>query len=788
MAEAQGVWGIDVGQCALKAVRLEIIDGQVTATAFDYIEHPKILNQPDADPDQLTREALEKFLSRNSIKGDLIAMNVPGQSGLARFVKLPPVEEKKITDIVKFEAKQQIPFNLNDVVWDYQKIGSGEVTDGFAMETEIGLFAIKRDTVNKYLRHFQEVNMEVHIVQMTPLALCNFVCYDLLQKGGEGEETGKKDCVAALDIATDNANLVITDGERIIWQRPIPIGGNHFTRALTKDLKLSFAKAEHLKRNATKSPDLKKILMSLRPVLNDFVNEVHRSLGFFTNTHRDANVQFLLGMGNAFRLPGLQKFLSEKLALEVRKLQKFERLEGESVVTAPLFTENVLSFAPAYGLALQGLKLTRLQTNLLPQDIQVERLIRSKKPMAAAAAAVLLIGLGALTFGYAREHRAVAAPVIEEAKKRASKQIEEADERAKERAAQLDKIRDLEVAVKSVLAGQDERLNWALFYKFLNDRLPRPDGSNLTEAQKEVYWQSSSTAAVRGRTAWERFRDRQHGVKGSEGRPDDDVIEDLIQINVEGVDCLFTEDLQSVYTNLLGTLQKKNRNPVGMPDNQVKQPPEGKGWLVEIRGYTYHRGQIQFVLDTLVKNLNDRPYVVEEPKKTKEKSRKEDKEKKEDTELELTDKPRELPNKISHVFVYAYEAIDNPEPVPNRIVGKRPIKSLLAGVVPVKKEKEGEEPAPEGDGTAAKAAPNLRNHWQPLGGTGPEQKGSLELAAEPEPRVGDVGRGQQIRTEFVIVLAWQEPTPSDQLRPSFIKPVVETTPEPLNHPTEQPGN
>src|SRR5207302_5130054 len=79
-------------------------------------------------------------------------------------------------------------------------------------------------------------------------------------QGEDDESSGKKRCIVALDIGTDNSNLVITDGERIIWQRPIPIGGNHFTRALTKDLKLTFAKAEHLKRNAMKSPDLKKIL------------------------------------------------------------------------------------------------------------------------------------------------------------------------------------------------------------------------------------------------------------------------------------------------------------------------------------------------------------------------------------------------------------------------------------------------------------------------------------------------------------------------------------------------
>src|SRR5438309_4701669 len=215
MANQPGVWGIDLGQCALKAIRLEEIDGQVVATAFDYVEHPKILSQPDADPDQLTREALEKFLSRNSIKGDTVAISVPGQGGLARFVKLPPVEEKKISDIVRFEAKQQIPFRLEEVVWDFQKIGSGTVTDGFAMETEIGLFAMKRDMVNRYLQHFKDVNVEVHVVQMAPLCLCNYVAYDLLNVGADSpapEAAGKKQCVVALDIGADSSNLVVTDG------------------------------------------------------------------------------------------------------------------------------------------------------------------------------------------------------------------------------------------------------------------------------------------------------------------------------------------------------------------------------------------------------------------------------------------------------------------------------------------------------------------------------------------------------------------------------------------------
>src|SRR5688500_11237056 len=178
----KGVWGIDIGQSALKALRCEMIDGKPTATAFDYVEHTKILSQPDADPDTLIREALEKFLSRNDVKNDEVAVGIAGQSGLARFVKLPPVEEKKIAEIVKFEAKQQIPFPLEEVVWSFQKIGNPMVTDGFAIETEIGLFAMKKDMVNRSIQQFKDVNIECHAVQMAPLALINYVAYDLLNK------------------------------------------------------------------------------------------------------------------------------------------------------------------------------------------------------------------------------------------------------------------------------------------------------------------------------------------------------------------------------------------------------------------------------------------------------------------------------------------------------------------------------------------------------------------------------------------------------------------------------
>src|SRR5205823_4347396 len=182
--------------------------------------------------------------------------------------------------------------------------------------------------------------------------------------------------------------------------------------------------------------------------------------GYFTNTHRDASIEYMAGLGNAFRLPGMQKFLSEKLQLEVRRQPKFERLAGESVTAAPSFTQNVMSFATAYGLALQGLKLTRLQTNLLPPEIQFDRMVRAKKPWAVTAAASLLVGVLATTIHYSLQYRAVAAESV----LGAMKESDEVTAKAAAEKANYDKkeseVKAKENALRDIFYGADERLNW----------------------------------------------------------------------------------------------------------------------------------------------------------------------------------------------------------------------------------------------------------------------------------------------------------------------------------------
>ncbi len=753
-----GVWGIDIGQCALKALRLEKINDVITATAFDFIEYPKILSQPDAEPDALIREALEQFLSRNNIRGDQIAISVAGQTGLARFVKLPPVEAKKIPDIVKFEAKQQIPFSLDDVVWDWQIIGTQGGGEGF-VENEIGLFAIKKDMIYRALQALKDVKVEVHLVQMAPLSLCNFVAYDLLNKEKTGGGGGDHECIVAMDMGVDNTNLVVTDGERIIWQRAIPIGGNHFTRALTKEMKLTFAKAEHLKRNATKAEDPKKIFASMKPVFADFVGELQRSLSFFTNSHRNAQIKRMLGLGNAFRLPGLQKFVSQSMGIEVEKINEFNRLVGDEVRQSPVYADNVLSFAVAYGLALQGMDVTRISTNLLPQDIRMERLIRSKKPWALSAAAALLFGIGVFAIGSGAQWSKAS-----ETKKEADSAKTVMEESNRKKAAYQQEQQELikaRQAATLILRGSEERVNWGLFNRLINECLPQPNGTNLPTHRLDnnvVPYEKYFGQNDRAQRAWtiKEERDRA-GIRNDEINASV-----LVQINIQAIWARYCDT--SMATNFF--TQVKQRSTISETvdpnkDPDWKEAPKQPGWAIEIRGFTYHQDAHHFVRETFLENLKKKKSV-----------------------FWPVNSPYATPVKMdtSHVAILLFETVDvtqNPNPAFTKISSSNIFLNEL--LKSSSKESGGAGAASGGSGGGGGAGAMMLDPGATSSGdsSSTQSQGSFKLSSPRNSEwsglspigsvVGDnlaagakaIQEDAKKRTEFVIVLYWVEPLPTE---------------------------
>ena len=291
-------WGIDIGQTALRAVKAMPVGDRIEILAFDSIEYDEILSAPDVDKDSVIQQALRTFLSRNHIsRGDVVVGCIPGQSALIRFIKLPPVEKKRVPDIVRYEAHQQIPFPLDEVVWDYKPL---ERDYGPGDQVEVGIFAMRRDIVQGFLSNLMVCNLDADVLQLTPMALYNYVAFD--QPGGQEAQI-------VIDMGAENTELLICTGSSV-WPRSLPVSGNDLTEAIMQRFQVPFGKAETLKRMAKQSKYSVQIYQALEPVFRRLVEEIQRSIGYYKSVNPGVRVGGILALGGSFKLPGLAKYLS----------------------------------------------------------------------------------------------------------------------------------------------------------------------------------------------------------------------------------------------------------------------------------------------------------------------------------------------------------------------------------------------------------------------------------------------------------------------------------------------
>lgn len=383
MAASNVSWGIEIGAGGIKAIQLEVSGDRVNVLDFAVIQHKKPLSSPDTNADDVLRVSLGQFMSQVDLAGAAVVLSVPGHSAFARFAKLPPVEPKKVPDIVKFEAVQQIPFPIDEVEWDYQTFVSPDSPD-----IEVGIFAIKRSWMKDRLALFADVNLVPDVVTLSPVAAYNAMAYDLAF-------TEQTPGTIILDIGTTSTDLVVAEAGRV-WIRTFPIGGHHFTEALVSAFKLTYPKAEKLKREAEDSKHARHVFQAMRPVFSDLTQDVQRSIGYYQSLHKDADLKRLIGIGSTFKLPGLRKYLKQQLGLDVYRVEQFKRLSMEGPRGAELQNESV-ALMTAYGLAIQGLGLSALNANLMPSG-QIRESMWKKKVKWFGVAAGVAAATGASMF------------------------------------------------------------------------------------------------------------------------------------------------------------------------------------------------------------------------------------------------------------------------------------------------------------------------------------------------------------------------------------------------------
>src|SRR5207248_8665277 len=60
---------------------------------------------------------LREMMAELQVRGEAVNYAVSAQSVFARFVRLPSIDQEKIDRIITFEAQQNVPFPIDEVVW-----------------------------------------------------------------------------------------------------------------------------------------------------------------------------------------------------------------------------------------------------------------------------------------------------------------------------------------------------------------------------------------------------------------------------------------------------------------------------------------------------------------------------------------------------------------------------------------------------------------------------------------------------------------------------------------------
>jgi type IV pilus assembly protein PilM len=387
--ESGAVWAIDIGQSSLKALYLSTERGYVEVMGFDNIQHGKMLSSEDvtaAERQELIALSLRKLVTTYDLSGADIAVSVPSQNSFIRFVNLPPVEAKRIPEMVKFEAVQQIPFDINDIQWDWQLM-----TEPTSPELKVGIFAIKNEVANAALEPLTAEEIEANYVQIAPMALYNFLLYDHPELVASDNQAA-----VVINIGATSSDIIVCT-KSAVWQRCVLIGGNNFTKAIANTFRLNFEKAEKLKRTAAMSKYARQIFQAMKPVFSDLTSELQRSLGFYNSANPNTKVTKIIAMGGGSKLRGLLQYMQQTLQMPVERPDSFKKLAMASSVSQAKFHENVGDFGVVYGLALQALGLARIESNLLPRTVTRSR-EWAKKGRYFIAAACMLLAVSLMSF------------------------------------------------------------------------------------------------------------------------------------------------------------------------------------------------------------------------------------------------------------------------------------------------------------------------------------------------------------------------------------------------------
>jgi len=390
MLGSERILALDIGASTVKVGEFQASKGQgLRLTNFNFADLG-IDPEHEENRKALIVSTVRNVVREKNIKATNVVFSVSGQSVFTRFVKLPPVDESKVAQIIQYEAQQNVPFPIDEVIWDYQLLAKNAQD-----ELEVVLLAIKSDIIEDLTEGVESCGLKTEIVDVAPMALYNAVRYNY------GDLEG---CTMVVDLGARTTNLLFLEQNRV-FSRSIPIAGNAITQSIASEFNIPFLEAEQLKKShgfvalggAYEEPESEtqaRVSKIIRNVMTRLHAEIARSINFYKGQQGGSPPARVLLSGGSSIIPYTDRFFKEKIQVEIEYFNPFRNVEIDSRISREELARSAHFFGEVVGLGLRKHTECPIEVDLLPNSVRTRQQMKQKRPyLAGAGVCVLLIPL-----------------------------------------------------------------------------------------------------------------------------------------------------------------------------------------------------------------------------------------------------------------------------------------------------------------------------------------------------------------------------------------------------------
>lgn len=264
--------GIEIGQSAIKVVKLVAQEGQKPVLeASGIFDLASVIGKDRSAVDAEILNILAQIGSTIDLVDTPVVVSMPSVKTISRFCNIPKTKPKDLENIIKFEVQKEIPFTLDTINWDWVVF---EEHPDYPSSNGLLISAAKSADVTQLVDLFAAANVNVKSIQTKGVALHNAIQIELAASIKAGRRVSKS--VAFLDMGFDSTHLVLTHPNGF-WYRQIPIGSNHITQQIARQLKLTNAQANKVKHRPCSEPKVAELYQSLVPTLEQLVAEISKT-------------------------------------------------------------------------------------------------------------------------------------------------------------------------------------------------------------------------------------------------------------------------------------------------------------------------------------------------------------------------------------------------------------------------------------------------------------------------------------------------------------------------------